>query len=88
MRRAANVEQRAGELGVILAQVVGCDLTRMPDGLDTPLRSLGFDSLLFIVFLVRVEKEYEFQWSEDTPPEALSTIKAMAELMLATTEMA
>jgi acyl carrier protein len=88
MRQPANVEQRASELGAMLAQVVGCDLARLSDGLDTPLRSLGFDSLLFITFLVRIEEEYEFQWSEDTPPEALSTVKAIAELMLATTETA
>jgi acyl carrier protein len=88
MRQSANVEQRAGELGAMLARVVGCDVARMPHGLDTPLRSLEFDSLRFITFLVRVEEEYGFQWSEDTPPEALSTVRAMAELMLATTEMA
>jgi acyl carrier protein len=88
MSQPTNVEQRASELGTMLGQVVGCDVVHMPDGLDTPLRSLGFDSLLFITFLVRVEEEYEFQWSEDTPPEALSTVRAMAELMLVTRDMA
>lgn len=66
-----------------LAALTGIDVATLPTGLETPLRSLEIDSLVFVDFLGRTELEYGFEWDENTPPEAFETLLEMARTMLA-----
>jgi acyl carrier protein len=75
------VTARARELAAELAARTEIDVRAMPAGLETPLRSLEIDSLLFVDFLVATEDLYDFEWDEDTPPEAFETVTAMARAM-------
>jgi acyl carrier protein len=77
------VAERARQLAARLATLTGVDVTTLPTGLETPLRGLGIDSLVFVDFLVRTEKEYGFEWDEETPPEAFETLATMARQMFA-----
>lgn len=54
----------------------------LPTGLETPLRGLEIDSLVFIAFLGRTEKQYGFEWDEDTPPEVFETLLTVSRRML------
>jgi acyl carrier protein len=82
MTVAAEIAGRAEALAAALAQATGVDVRELPEHLDTPLRSLSIDSLLFVAFLTTIEEEHGFTWDEDTPPEALATITAMASFTL------
>lgn len=77
-----DVEERASRLAPQLAALTGIDVTVLPDGLATSLRSLDIDSLVFIDFLVRTEETFGFEWDEETPPEAFETLLTMASTML------
>jgi acyl carrier protein len=78
----AVVSEWAQRLAARMADLTGIDVTEMPAGLDSPLRALEIDSLVFVDFLVATEEEYGFEWDEDTPPEAFETLSAMARAMV------
>jgi hypothetical protein len=78
-----DVDRRARELSEQLSALTGIDVVVLPSGLETPLRSLEIDSLVFIDFLGRTEIMYGFAWDEDTLPEAFETLLEMARWMLA-----
>jgi acyl carrier protein len=82
MSANATVMARARELAADLATRAEVDVSAMPAGLETPLRSLEIDSLLFVDFLVATEELYDFEWDEDTPPEAFETVVTMARTMV------
>lgn len=82
MSTATAVEERAEELAALMTEVVGCDVAKAPAGVDTPLRSLEFESLRFVAFLVEIEERYEFEWDLDLTPEEISTIRKIAELVV------
>lgn len=79
---ASPAEGRARQLATHLANLTGIDLSKVPEGFDTPLSSLGIDSLVFIDFLVRTEQAHGYEWDEETPPEVFETLGSMARWML------
>jgi len=80
---ANSVQGRAQQLARQFSALTGIDVTTLPAGLETPLRSLEIESLVFVDFLGRTEIEHRFEWDEDTPPEAFETLLEMARWMLA-----
>ena len=77
-----EVKRRALELATLFAVLTGIDVMALSTGLETPLRGLEIDSLVFIAFLGRTEKQYGFEWDEDTPPEVFETLLTVARCML------
>ncbi|HXE94229.1 MAG TPA: acyl carrier protein [Gaiellaceae bacterium] len=82
--RPDAIEQRARELATQLALLTGVDVTELPDGVATPLRTIEIDSLVLIDFLARTERTFGYAWDEETPPEVFESLLTIANEMLVT----
>lgn len=76
------MEGRALELAAQLCAITGIDVMAFPDGVSSPFADIDIDSLVFIDFLVRTEKIFDFEWDEQTPPEVFESLASMARAML------
>lgn len=68
----------ARELADLLATVTDCGVDEFLADLDKPLRSLDIESVQLMAFFARVEERYAPQWDENTSPDALRSLAAVA----------
>jgi hypothetical protein len=79
--RSDAVEDRALELARQLSAITGIDVLELPDGVGSRLADIDIDSLVFIDFLVRTEKIFNYEWDEQTPPDVFESLISMARAM-------
>lgn len=71
----------AATLHEILGAVAARDLPPAAECFDIPLSEIGLDSARFVAFLVAVEEQLGFVWTDDVPREALATLRTLAEFV-------
>lgn len=74
----------AARLYQILASVAAGVLPPPAACLDVPLRELGLDSARFVAFLLAIEEQLGYVWTDDVPREALATLGTVTELIAST----
>lgn len=75
------VAANAAALYRILQSVAAHELPPADECLEVPLRGLGLDSAGFVRFLVAVEDQLSFVWTDEVPREVLSTLRTLADFV-------
>ena len=65
-------------LAGLLAEATGGTVVAPADDPERPLRELGLDSGGWVSFLALVTARCGHEWDDDTPPEALASLGALA----------